>query len=168
MAARNVRKNFNAFIDGRGHAGQIEEFNAPKLTLMTEEFRGGGMHAPIELKMGMEKLEADLTLISYDAHVLAHFGVVEGRDIQTTLREVLESIDGTTTAVVHSMRGYVRALDPGASKAGDKATLKVDLALRYYRLQHGGITVHEIDVENMVAIVNGVDLLAAQRNALGI
>ena len=33
MAARDIRKNFNAFVDGRGYAGQADEFNAPKLAL---------------------------------------------------------------------------------------------------------------------------------------
>ena len=54
MAARDVRKNFNLFVDGKGFAGQIEEFTPPKLTLKTEEFRAAGMDAPIELTMGLE------------------------------------------------------------------------------------------------------------------
>lgn len=71
MAARNIRKNLNLFVDGRGYAGQIEEFNAPKLALTTEEFRGGGMQGPVEITMGMEKMETDFSLISYDADVLS-------------------------------------------------------------------------------------------------
>lgn len=168
MAARDVRKNFNIFFDGRGYAGQSEDYEAPKLALTTEDFRGGGMHAPVELKMGMEKLESSFSLIAYDADVLSRFDIVEGRDVQVTVREVLESQDGTTTGVVHSHRGYIKSIDPGTSKAGDKPTLKISLALSYYRLQHGARTIHEIDVPNMVHLVNGVDQLAAQRNALGI
>ena len=79
MAARDVRKNMNLFVDGRGYAGQVEEFNAPKLTLKTEEFRAGGMDAPIELTMGMEKLECDFSLVAYDQKVLVAFGVKEGQ-----------------------------------------------------------------------------------------
>ncbi len=29
MAARDVRKNFNLFVDGKGYAGQVEEFTPP-------------------------------------------------------------------------------------------------------------------------------------------
>lgn len=168
MAARDVRKNLNLFVDGRGYAGQIDEFNAPKLALVTEEYRGGGMDAPIELTMGMEKLEADFSLISYDLDVLSLFGVAEGSFVPFVAREALESFDGTVTPVVHTMRGKIRELDPGTSKAGEKPTIKIAMALTYYKLQHGGNTVIEIDVENMVRIVNGVDALAAQRAALGI
>jgi P2 family phage contractile tail tube protein len=35
-------------------------------------------------------------------------------------------------------------------------------------MQHGEQVVHEIDAENMVRVINGVDTLANIRNALGI
>lgn len=168
MAARDVRKNFNAFVDGRGYAGQVDEFNAPKLTLITEEFRAGGMDAAIDVNMGMEKLVADFSLKAYDANVLALWGVAEGQEVPFTLRESLESFDGTVKAVVHSMRGKITELDPGTSKAGELPLLKATLSLTYYKLDHDGATIHEIDVPNMVRIVNGVDALAAIRSALAI
>jgi uncharacterized protein len=168
MAARNVRKNINLFVDGRGFAGQIDEFNPPRLAITTEEFRGGGMDAPIEITMGMERLETDFSLISYDAEVLSLFGVAEGNLVPFVAREALESFDGTVTPVVHTMRGKIRELDPGTSKAGDKPSLRVSMALTYYKLQHGGNTIIEIDVENMVRSVNGNDALAGIRSALGI
>lgn len=168
MAARDVRKNLNLFVDGRGYAGQIEEFNAPKLALVTEEFRAGGMDAPVELTMGMEKLEADFSLISYDRDVLSLFGVAEGQFVPFVAREALESFDGTVTPVVHTMRGKIREIDPGTSKAGDKPSLKVAMALVYYKLQHGDTTVIEVDVENMVRTINGTDALASTRAALGL
>jgi P2 family phage contractile tail tube protein len=168
MAARNVRKNLNLFVDGRGYAGQIQEFNAPKLTLVTEEFRAGGMNSPIEITMGMEKLETDFSLISYDSDVLSMFGVSEGQNVSFNAREALESFDGTTTTVVHTMRGKIKSIDPGTSKAGEIASLKVAMALNYYKLQHGDKTVQEIDVQNMIQSMNGTDALAGTRSALGI
>jgi uncharacterized protein len=168
MAARDVRKNLNLFVDGRGYAGQVEEVNPPKLTLKTEEFRAGGMNAPVELTVGMEKMEADFTLISYDRDVLALFGVTEGNSVPFILREALESFDGTVTAVVHTMRGKIKSIDPGTSKPGDVPKLKVSLALPYYKLQHGDTVVHEIDVENMIQVISGVDALAGIRKAIGL
>lgn len=166
--ARDVLKNSNLFVDGRGYAGQLQEFNPPKLTLKMEEMRAGGMDMPVELTMGMEKLESDFTLISYDRDVLALFGVTEGSRTPLVVREVLESFDGTTTQVVHTMRGKIKELDPGTHKPGEMSPLKFSVALTYYKQTHGGVTVHEIDPENMVRTINGVDALAAQRTALGI
>lgn len=168
MAARNVRKNINLFVDGRGYAGQIQEFNPPKLTLVTEEFRAGGMSAPIEISMGMEKLESDFSLISYDSDVLSMFGVSEGQNISFVAREALESFDGTITTVIHTMRGKIKSIDAGTSKAGEIASLKVAMALNYYKLQHGDKEVQEIDVQNMIQSINGTDVLAGMRSALGI
>lgn len=168
MAARDVRKNLTINVDGRGYAGQLDEFNAPKLVQKVEEFRAGGMNAPIELNMGMEKLEADFSLIQYSKDVLSLFGMVDGAQVPLTVREALESFDGTITPVVHVMRGKLKEVDPGTSKAGELNPIKFSIALSYYRLQHGPTVAQEIDVENMIHFVNGVDVLAAQRSALGI
>jgi P2 family phage contractile tail tube protein len=167
-AARNVRKALNLFVDGRGQAGQVEEYNAPQLTLKTEEFQGGGMYGPLELTMGHEKLECDFSLIAYDPEILSLFGVTEGSQIQLTARQGLESYDGSNAAVVHNMRGKIKQMEPGTSKPGEKASLKITMALSYYKETHGGRLTHEIDVENMVFIKNGVDILAGLRAAIGI
>lgn len=167
MAARDVLKNFNVFVDGKGFAGQTEEFNAPELALKLEEWRAGGMDIPVDLEMGMEKLQSDFSLIQYSRDVLALYGVAPGQVVPFVAREVLESYDGTTTAVVHTMRGKIAKIEQGTSKAGDKKTLKVSMTLGYYKLQHGDTVIMEIDPVNMVRIVNGVDVLAKQRAALG-
>lgn len=167
MAARDIRKNINLFVDGRGYAGQIAEFNAPKLTLQTEDFRAGGMDLPVKVTMGMEPLTCDFSLQAYDRDVLALFGVVEGATVPLVAREALESFDGAVTPVVHTMRGKITGIDPGTSKPGELPLLKIDLALTYYKMQHGDKVVHEIDAENMVRSINGSDALAAIRGALG-
>lgn len=167
MAASDVRKNLNLFVDGRGFAGQVEEFNPPKLALKLEEFRAGGMNAPIDLNMGLEKMECDFSLIQYSKDVLALFGLAAGNTVPLVVREALESFDGTVTPVVHTMRGRIKEVDQGTPKPGEKTSLKFTMSLTYYKLQHGSSVVQEIDVQNMIHLVNGVDQLAAQRTALG-
>lgn len=167
MAARDIRKNFNLFVDGRGYAGQVEEFNPPKLTLQTEDFRAGGMDAPVKVTMGMEAMECDFSMKAYDRDVLSLFGVVEGASVPLVVREALESFDGTVTQVVRTLRGKITELDEGTSKPGESPMLKCTLSLTYYKMQHGDRVVHEIDIENMVRVINGNDALAAIRGALG-
>jgi P2 family phage contractile tail tube protein len=166
--ASDVRKNSNLFVDGRGYAGNIAELNPPKLALKTEEFRAGGMDGPIKLRMGMEAMDADFSLNQFSKDVLAMFGMAAGNTVPLTIRESLESHDGTVTPVVHTMRGRITEVDQGTLKAGEVVPVKFTLNLTYYRLQHGGTVVQEIDLANMVHIVNGVDQLAAQRAALGL
>jgi P2 family phage contractile tail tube protein len=132
----DILKNMALFVDGRGYAGNVEELTLPKLTLKTEEFRNGGMDAPIEVEMGMEKLESEFTLTRFDKNVLKLFGLAPGQLTPLTIRGAVISDDGTQTAVVVNLQGIVREMDPGNWKPGEKATLKVMLALRYYKLTH--------------------------------
>lgn len=164
----DVLRNVTLFVDGRGYAGKVEEVNLPKLTVATEEYRGGGMDAPAEIDMGLEKLECDFTTSAVDADLLRAWGVSHGAMIQVTFRAALVSEDGTVRAAEARIRGYVREVDWGTWKPGEKSPLKCMVAVRYYKFVHDGATLHEIDVDNMVRIVNGVDQLEAQRQALGI
>ncbi|HDR9259634.1 TPA: phage major tail tube protein [Burkholderia vietnamiensis] len=168
MPIQDIRKYFNVFYNGFGMAGKCEEFNPPKLVAKLEDFLGGGMFAPAEITMGLEKLETDFTLKSYDKNVLGTFGVTEGTKITASLREVLEDDEGTETGVIHTMRGKVKEIDQGTVKTGEAAKLKTTMTLTYYRLDHGGTTVIEIDVPNMIFKQNGVDKLANARSLLGI
>ena len=105
MAAEDILKYLNLIVDGRGYAGKIEEYSPPDLTVSTEEFRGGGMDQAIDIDMGQEKMTCSFVLTSYDADVLALWGVKDGSTVQLTARGSLESLDGATTAVAHHMQG---------------------------------------------------------------
>ena len=164
----DILKNMALFVDGQGYAGNVEEITLPKLIMKTEEFRNGGMDAPIEVEMGMEKLECDFTLTRYDRNALGLFGLAPGNLIPLTIRGVIVSENGEELPAILNLQGIVREMDSGTWKAGEKATLKLMIALRYYKLTHGDAVVHEIDVPNYVRIINGVDQLAQTRAALGI
>lgn len=162
-----ILKNFSAFVDGRGFAGRVDEVVLPKLTIQTEEHRAGGMDAPIEIDLGMEKLEAELTFAEYDIELFRLFGLNDGNAVAITLRGAIQA-GGDAEPVVINLRGFFRELDAGTWKAGDKATLKCMVAARYYKLTINETEVIEIDAENMVRVINGVDQLASVRDAIGV
>lgn len=164
----DILKNMALFVDGRGYAGNVEELTLPKLTMKTEEFRGGGMDAPVDVEMGMDKLECDFTLTRFDKNALKLFGLSGGQVVPVTVRGAVVSDDGNLTPVVVNLQGMIREMDPGSWKPGDKSTLKFSMSLRYYKLTHGGELIYEIDVPNMVRIIGNVDQLSETRNALGI
>lgn len=160
-------KNMTAFVDALGYAGRVEELQLPKLALKTEEYRAGGMDTPVELDMGMEKMEAVLTFTEYDPELFGRFGLVDGNAVPLTLRGAVENDTGAD-AVIVSLRGQIKELDSGSWKPGDKGTLKASVACRYYSLSIAGKDVIKIDAENMVREINGTDQLAGQRKALGL
>jgi P2 family phage contractile tail tube protein len=125
------------------------------------------MDVPIEIDMGMEKLEAEITFAEYDAELFRLFGLVDGNSVSVTLRGAIQA-GGDAEPVVVSLRGSFRELDSGNWKAGDKATLKCMMAVRYYRLNINGFDVIEIDAENMIRIIGGEDQMASIRQAIGI
>ena len=59
MALPRKLKNLNLFNDGVTYIGQVGEVTLPKLTRKMEEWRGGGMNAPIKMDQGMEALEIE-------------------------------------------------------------------------------------------------------------
>ena len=164
----NVLKNVNLFVDGRGYAGQVMEVNLPKLTVKMEEHRDGGMDAPAEIDMGLEKLECDFSTSNIDSELLRSWGLAPGQQVPVTFRGALESEDGTVTAVAAHVRGSVKEVDWGTWKPGDKVPLKCAMAVRFYKLEFDGELVHEIDVDNMKRVIDGTDRLEEQRAALGI
>lgn len=164
----NVLKNVNLFVDGRGYAGQVMEANLPKLTIKMEEHRDGGMDAPAEIDMGMEKLECDFSTSNVDPELLRSWGLAPGSLVPVTFRGALESEDGTVAPVTCQVRGQVKEIDHGTWKPGEKVPLKCAMAVRYYKYEHDGQVLVEIDVDNMIRNINGTDRLAEQRAALGI
>ncbi|MDR5887569.1 phage major tail tube protein [Vreelandella janggokensis] len=168
MAARNIIKQMTVSVDGRGYAGQVMQYTPPVLNIATEEHRAGGMDAPITLDMGMEALETSFVLRAYDAAVLRQFGVSEGNAVPLVGRGAMQSYDGTWRPTVHNMRGKITSLDRGTWEPGQAASMTITMRLDYYREEHDGQLVHEIDIENMVRIVNGNDFLSGLRTALGV
>ena len=162
-------KNMSLFVDGKGYAGCIEEITLPKLALKTEEFHAGGMDVPIEIETGMEKLECGFTLHKFDKAVLGLFGIAPGKLTPLTIRgSLLQQETGEEIPILISLRGMVKELDFGTWKQGEAASVKMAMALHYYRYEQNNEEIHEIDVDNMVRKIDGVDLLATTRQNLGI
>jgi hypothetical protein len=162
-----VLKNFNLFVDGKGYVGLVEEVGVPKLAIKTESLQSGGMDLPIELDMGMEKLECNFSLTEYDPAVIKQFGLSDGAQVALTMRGALDNEQGVTPIVL-TLKGAWKDLDFGSWKAGDKSSLKANVNLRYYKLEIGGEEQVEIDAENMIRKIAGVDQLEAHRTAIGI
>ncbi len=162
-----ILKNFNVFVDGRGYAGRVDEITLPKLTLKTEEYQGAGMSAPVEIDMGLEKLEMDLTFSEYDKELFKLFGLTNGSEFALTIRGALQGT-GETSPVVINVRGYFKEMDFDSWKPAEKATLKCSVACNYYKLTIDGVELIEIDPINMIRNVNGSDQLSKIKEILQI
>lgn len=162
-------RNFSLFVDGTGYAGKVTEMTLPTLSIATEEYRAGGLDAPVAIDMGMEALTASFTLAEYDPEILKLFGLYDQNATQLTVRGALQR-NGDTDAVsmVVNLTGSVTSFDPGAMEAGSMTEASFEMQCRYYKLELANETLHEIDVENMKRIINGTDQLESLRTAMGV
>ncbi len=167
MIIPKVLKNFNLFVDGNGFAGLVEEVTLPKLTLKMDDLYNGGMDAPIDLEMGMDKLECSFSLSEYNENVIRQFGLRDGAQVSLSLRGGLDAEAGVIPVVVNLV-GAWKDLDTGSWKAGEKAPLNVSVTLRYYKLTMDAQELIEVDVTNMVRVIDGADQLADMRAAIGL
>ena len=71
-------------------------------------------------------------------------------------------------AVEVVVRGRHEEIDLGDAKAGDKSKLNVKSTLSYYKLTVDNKVLIEIDLLNMIEIIDGKDILADQRKAIGL
>ncbi|WP_341815459.1 phage major tail tube protein [Wolbachia endosymbiont (group B) of Idaea biselata] len=121
----------------------------------------------VSIDMGMEKLEAELTFAEYDSELFRLFGLINNNAVSLTLRGGLQGSSDTESVVIN-LRGLFKELDFGSWKPAEKAMLKCTVAANYYKLTIDGKELIEIDAENMIRKIDGVDQMTSMRTALGI
>ncbi|MEG0100476.1 MAG: phage major tail tube protein [Citrobacter sp.] len=85
-----------------------------------------------------------------------------------TLARSLDAIADQSKPVTVVVRGRHKEVDSGEWKTGESSTTKVSSTNSYAKLTINGEVLYEVDLVNMIEIVDGVDLMEAHRNALGL
>lgn len=161
---RQIR-NFNAFVDGISYFGRVAEGKLPDLKINTAAFRGAGMDAPAGVDMGMEGMTAELTFAEYPPEILKMSGT-----LQRIVFRPAAMGEGSFAAdtLIFTCGGLVTTHEFNGLKPGENAPVKMIIDLRYYRMEHNGEELWEIDVEAGKRVIGGVDQMADLRRAMGI
>ena len=169
MALPSKLKNFNVFNDGNNYLGLVAEITPPKLARKMEEWRGGGMDGPVEYDHGSEQIMLEWTAGGLLKNALAQYGATSATAFGLRFAGAYQSdATGNVDAVEIVVRGRHKEIDFGSAKPGDDTQHKYTTTCAYYRLSINGSTVIEIDQINQVFNVDGKDILAEQRRALGV
>ena len=161
-------KNLNLYIDGNGYLGEIEEVELPKIMLKMDDFRGGGMLGPVEIDMGLDKIELGVTMAGLIAGVFASFGAPATDAALTRFAGAYQNDQtGQVQAVEIACLGRWKEIDWGNAKAGDNTQHKYKLTCTYYSLSVDGVPWMEIDLINAIFVVFGQDRYADIRAAIG-
>lgn len=162
-----ILQNFSLFVDGKGYAGKVAEIVLPKLTLKTEEYSAGGLDAPMDIDLGMEKLMCECTMHEYDPAIFAMWGLAPGNTVNLTLRGGFKQGNKIKTVIIN-LTGSWKELDMGTWKRDEKASLKIQVSAQYYGLVIDALPVVLIDIPNMKRIIGGKDMLSDLRKAIGV
>jgi len=153
--------NINAFTNGLSHLGEIAEFEEPKIAITTEDWRGGGMLGPVKIDMGVEALEATLTMGGHVRDMIRHFGTTSVDGVPLRLVAAYRADDGSAAQAVEIYLGArFSEIDLGKGKPGEGTEHKYTVPAAYYRREVDGAVEIEIDMKNGVFLVNGVDRYA--------
>lgn len=169
MALPSVLKNFNLFVDALSYAGKVDEVTLPKLSRVMEDHRAGGMNASIDIDLGQEKLEMEFTVGGFTLDTYKQYAATTHDAVLLRFAGAYQSDDtGNVQAVEIVARGRYQEIDPGNAKGGEKTQTKIKLTMSYYKLTVDNVEAVEIDVPNFIEKIDGVDMLAEQRKAIGL
>lgn len=159
--------HYNIFVDGNPYWGLCTSINLPRLSMNIIQHRGGGMDMPYPVEGGMEPLEMSFTLSEHTEEIYSRFGFRLQGPFGAVFRGAKKR-SGMTPAQPFwvKVRGFITELDPGEITPDGENPLNVKMDLTYYQLKDKGIERIEIDVENFIRKIDGVDQLLDVRAAI--
>lgn len=162
-------KGFNLFQNGENFVGQVTEVTLPKLTRKMEDWQGGGMSGPIKVDFGQEGIQLEWTCGGFMRAVLGQYGITKHDGVLLRFAGGYQAEDSTAVDSVEIVvKGRHSEIEPGTARAKEDTAFKVTTVASYYKLSINGEDVIEIDFINMIEKINGNDLLAALRKAIGL
>ena len=162
---RQTIKYADIHVDGRGYLGRATSVELPRLAVRMEEIRAG-LDAPEQVDMGIEAISSTITCRGIDGDLADSWGVTTGDEIPLVVYAAQQDDDSTEQIRV-DMRGRCKELNPGRIQTGQVAEVQWMFSLSYFKLTVNGEERILIDIPNFIRRVNGVDQLAAIRQALG-
>ncbi len=171
MALPRKLKHLNMFMDGGNWIGVSEDYTPAKLSQKFEAYRGGGMIGAANIHMGLDDsaLDTSFTFGGVEADLVKRMGVAKIDGVALRFAGSFQRDDtGEVVPVEIVQRGRFKELDRGTFKSGDNSQSKISMVNTYYKETMNGVVLCEIDLINMIWIVDGVDLMAEHRKAIGL
>ncbi|WP_220816069.1 phage major tail tube protein [Pseudomonas paralcaligenes] len=171
MALPRKLKHMNMFNDGNSHMGIVASVTLPNLARKIEAYRGGGMPGPVGVDLGGadELMKVVMKLGGWELTALRQYGHPRADGVQLRFAGSVQRDDtGEVVPVEVVMRGRHENLGFGDATPGADTEHEVTTVLSYLKLTFDGRVEIEIDNLNFIFIVDGVDLLAEHRKAIGL
>lgn len=169
MALPRKLKLMNLFNEGLSYLGECTTVTLPPLKKVTEPYRGGGMIGPVKTVLGMDAIDLEWTCGGYMEGAIRQFGIIGAAGLMLRWTGAYQrGDDESVDAVEVVVRGFHEEIDRGEQKVGEDTEFTVKTACSYYKEVLNGTTLLEIDFLNSIWVVDGVDVMAAHRAAIGV
>lgn len=162
----DVIKDFNVFVNGENYAGKAKSLTLPKLANVMEDYRGAGMLAADQVRLGYEKLEAEIVMGSFEKEVFKEVAHMTGSTVLEFRGALVNERKNTVSECVITMDGFVSEGDPGTWESGKLGESKFSYKCHAYKMVVDGDVIHDVDIESGRAVIGGVDEYAAIAKAL--
>jgi P2 family phage contractile tail tube protein len=167
MAVRTPEKisAANVFIDVVGHLGVVEEVKLPEVKQKLESVNGGGIERDIQTGI-FEKMEAEINLDEYSSVVYSAMAnnMKKGEPVTFICKANIVQ-GGVKKGVVVTIAGDITVND-NSLKGGETAKRTVHVSVRKYVFEVDGKQEVMIDVDNLIGVIDGVDVLEELRKNL--
>ncbi len=158
-------QNFEVYVEGTSLSASGIDAKLPGLVHKVKEHQGGGMYIPVDVPVGLEKLDMSFGSVEYSPALI---GLIGRPNTQLTFRGYARGHDGEEQTVVCYATGFIREASGMDHKPGEADyELAYVMNCTHCSLEIDGAIVLDIDAVNGKFIVGGVDLLAGMRAALG-
>lgn len=155
--------------EGQSFVGECKTFTRPPLELEGEDWKGGGMLAPVKIFNGLSALDVEHTYGGEIPALNRSFGAhrVDASQLRFT-GAYQNAATGAYDQVEITVRGRTYGIDAGGDTVGEDTEVTYKTTCVYYKQTRNGVVEFEIDVLNKVFIVGGVDRMAEERRILGL
>lgn len=140
-----ILRNCMLWFEGDVKEGQASEMTIPPFKIKTEKIRNAGMVSEREIPMGFERENAKFKMLAVDPHVISRINAMPGTDQTLMITGALVDEDGVSTNATCYCRGYLKGMDLGSWKAGDKSEGDYEFVHEYIKITIGGKTLIEAD-----------------------
>jgi P2 family phage contractile tail tube protein len=161
--------NANVYINDINFVGRATEIDIVHVKVKTTDHQTLPMVGPLQLFQGIEKMEAGIKWAAFNADVLVQ--LVPTMATKLTIRVAQQVYEASSVVATDQVRavmvGRVIEESPQALKAGE-GSVETKFAIDSYTKWVAGVPVLAIDIPNYIYMVEGVDVYADVRAALGV
>ena len=163
--------NCNLYANGGSFLGAVLSITLPEIKSKTVEHKAGdaigtaklpGAFEPMTCTIKMNGMYEDFHAITADPNSMVNLMVRGNQKVRNGIGNIADE------PVMILLRGWFSSRKVGELKSSESAQPEYVMEVFYYQLVVANLPIEEVDIENSVHRVEGVDLLSDFRSNLGL